>query len=946
MIKQDMRKVISVFVILIIGYITLSGQKIDDRIWNTDPRIMSVIPSGEYKGMLPLVSPVTNKLFTEPVTYYTPAGNLTVSPNFRVHPSTTVQSEVPITRHPTNPQILFGSSNAAAMSGGTYLALLSEGCYVSTNGGTNWFGSDTTNAAPITNHGGDPAPAVGSNGYFYQSYLGFTVKGVYSTYSTNYGATWANANTIITGSQDKNHTFVNDVPSSPYYGRVYVTWSLFTATLPNCVVAYSSNSGATYSGVINVGTSPASHYQQGVNGGTMPNGDAVICWQTPTNTMPYTGDYVGFAKSTDGGVTWNANNNVYNCNGIRGNLFAANIRVNDFPWMGIDKTGGTRNGWIYIVTAEKNLSPAGSDADIVMHKSTDGGTTWSAGVRVNQDALNNGKVQYMPACRVDETGGLDVIYYDNRNVSGDSVQVYVSRSIDGGSTFSDIRVSDHNFKPGSIAGLAIGYQGDYIGITSGNSKIYAYWADNSTGIYQAWMSTIDIGPSITHIPLNNTEQISGNRLVSCTILPAGSGINPVFTKLYYAKNGTAWSNINLTNSGTNWSANLPLSGAGIYNYYITTADSLSRTVTSPENAPAIYNTFIADADTVKPHIIHTPLQNISKQSWPVSVTASAYDNIGLDSVWVRWYKGNSPSVIKQFKLNFVSGTNYSSLFNSLNADVNTGDSVFYRIVAQDVSSNHNKDSTVMYKFAITNVFSNYVCRNVFIPIRDTINSYDSFQVGTHLNILKVNFTMVDLVHTYDGDVLFSLRSPSGTEVVLSAYNSGGLFGANYANTVFNDSATVPISGGLAPFTGTFKADSSLSAFSGQDAYGWWRFRVFDAAVSDTGHISQYCVQILTPGTITGTNNNGIVPSLYSLSQNYPNPFNPVTKIDFLLPIPDFVTLKIYDILGREIKTLVNEPKSAGKYSVDFNGSEFTSGIYFARLVAGNYKNIIKMILLK
>ena len=923
----------------------LTGQNIDYRKWNTDPRTMSAMPSGEYKGMIPVILPLTYKISTTPVTYHTSSGTLVVNPNFRVHPSTAVQSEVPLTRHPTNPQILFASSNAAEMMG-TYLAFISEGMYVSTNGGTSWFGSDTTEAAPVSNHGGDPAPAVGPNGYFYQSYLGYYATGIYTSYSTNYGSTWANTTTIVTGSQDKNHTFVNDVPSSPYYGRVFVTWSLFTAPLPNCVVSYSSNSGVTYSGVINVGTSPAGHYQQGVNGGIMPNGDAVICWQTPITTMPYTGDYIGFAKSTNGGVTWNANNNVYNCNGIRGNLFAANIRVNDFPWMGIDRTGGSRNGWIYIVTAEKNLSPAGTDADIVMHKSTDGGTTWSAGVRVNQDALNNGKVQYMHSCRVDETGGIDVIYYDNRNVTGDSVQVYISRSVDGGTTFSDVRVSDHNFKPGSIAGLAGGYQGDYIGITSGNGKLYAYWADNSTGIYQAWMSIIDISPSITHTPLNNTEQTSGNRLVNCNILPAGSGINPGLTKLYYAKNGTIWSNINMTNSGTTWFANLPLSGAGIYNYYITTTDSLSRTVTSPENAPVIYNTFAADVDTIKPHIIHTPLPNIPKQIWPASVTASAYDNIGVDSVWVRWYKGSSPSNVKQFKLNFASGTNYSSLFNSLNADVNIGDSVFYRIIAQDVSSNHNKDSTELNKFAISNVFSNYICRNSYIPIRDTVTTYDSFQVGTHLSILKVNFAMVDLVHSYVSDVLFALRSPSGTEVILSAYNSGGLFGANYTNTIFNDSATVPISSGLAPFTGTFKPDSALSAFSNQDAYGWWRFRVYDNAIGDTGHISQYCVQIFTAGTITGNINNGNVPSLYSLSQNYPNPFNPVTKINFSLPKQDFVTLKIYDILGREIKTLVNEYRIAGYHSVEFDGSGFASGVYFAKLEAGNYRNIIKMMMIK
>ena len=189
----------------------LTGQNIDYRKWNTDPRTMSAMPSGEYKGMIPVILPLTYKISTTPVTYHTSSGTLVVNPNFRVHPSTAVQSEVPITRHPTNPQILFASSNAAEMMG-TYLAFISEGMYVSTNGGTSWFGSDTTEAAPVSNHGGDPAPAVGPNGYFYQSYLGYYATGIYTSYSTNYGSTWANTTTIVTGSQDKNHTFVNDVP--------------------------------------------------------------------------------------------------------------------------------------------------------------------------------------------------------------------------------------------------------------------------------------------------------------------------------------------------------------------------------------------------------------------------------------------------------------------------------------------------------------------------------------------------------------------------------------------------------------------------------------------------------------------------------------------------------------------------------------------------------------
>jgi photosystem II stability/assembly factor-like uncharacterized protein len=89
-----------------------------------------------------------------------------------------------------------------------------------------------------------------------------------------------------------------------------------------------------------------------------------------------------------------------------------------------------------------------------------------------------------------------------------------------------------------------------------------------------------------------------------------------------------------------------------------------------------------------------------------------------------------------------------------------------------------------------------------------------------------------------------------------------------------------------------------------------------------------------------------IPKEYKLHQNYPNPFNPVTKINYDIPKNTFVTLKIYDILGRETAVLVNETKQAGSYTVEFNASGLTSGVYFYRLETTGYSEIKKMILLK
>ena len=85
---------------------------------------------------------------------------------------------------------------------------------------------------------------------------------------------------------------------------------------------------------------------------------------------------------------------------------------------------------------------------------------------------------------------------------------------------------------------------------------------------------------------------------------------------------------------------------------------------------------------------------------------------------------------------------------------------------------------------------------------------------------------------------------------------------------------------------------------------------------------------------------------YTLLQNYPNPFNPTTNIEFRIADVGFVTLKVYDVLGRRVATLVNRVEQPGNYEVQFNGSRLASGVYFYRLVAGKHVITKKMLLLK
>jgi len=402
----------------------------------------------------------------------------------------------------------------------------------------------------------------------------------------------------------------------------------------------------------------------------------------------------------------------------------------------------------------------------------------------------------------------------------------------------------------------------------------------------------------------------------------------------------------MTNSaGNNWVANIPGNGSpALYKYYIKTCDMAGRVTILPPDAPAGYFSFSASVDATAPVITHTQLGNSGQPMWPSTVNSNVTDNIGVDSVWVEWYK-NTPSVIKKFRLNITSGSNYSGVFNSLNPEVAPGDSIFYVIKAVDNSSNHNVGrlpSAGYYGFMITDQAAQMFCKDTYMPIRDNQITYDTLNIIPFGTIVDLNFKMETLLHTYDGDITFSITSPSGVEVVLS--NRHGSSGENYINTVFDDSASASISTGSAPFTGSFRPETPLSVYNGTEVHGKWILKVNDQAGSDTGHVERYCLNVIY-NAILAVNNNQL-PVKFELGQNYPNPFNPVTTIKYSVPRQSLVKLVIYDILGREVKTLVNEMRTAGTYEAVFDASQISSGVYFYRMESGDFTDVKKLVILK
>ena len=812
----------------------------EDVRWNQDPstKIRMV-------GSYPELPQTDNYVNPNTETRVIRSGNETyvLPPNFRPFPHTATQSEIDAATMRSNPDVLWCAWNSYGP------AFYGTGFALTTNGGLNWTGNFQT----FTPNSGDPACWVWSNGSSWDGRLGHSViQG--AGHSTDNGSTWTfDMNFPGASSFDKNLSAVDNVTGSPYLGRAYTVWTNFGGTYGyRIVMSYSTNGGVTWSTAAPVSPPPSSgHHHQGCDIEVGPGGTVYVVWANcTTNGQNSTEDSLGFAKSTDGGVTWPvATNHAVDINGIRASNLFNGIRAAGFPRLDVDKTGGPYDGWIYVVTGEKTVAPATDAADICMERSTDGGTTWTH-TRVNQDTPGSGRYQYFGSVVVDPGGGVNVEYYDQRNTTGFVTQTYMSRSTDGGDNWTDIQLSDHNFTPAPIPGLAGGYQGDYITMTyASNNNLYPFWADNSSGTYQCWtvQVTIDTVSSGGH-------DIAVGPFLS---LPAQFAINNAYdikTKVQ--------------NVGPSDETGIPVK------FFIN--DTLTNTSNINLNTGAV------------------------------------------DSVSNSW----TPTVPGTYTLKYVS-----ALANDTNR---TNDTVI---------------TIVNVLESIPVPVSTGYCRNALdIPIIDNQTSMDTILVNipNALGIVDVNVLVDSVTHTWDSDLSFDLIH--GDSTVSLIYRRGGS-GDNFIHTYLNDSATTPIASGSAPFTGDFIPDAPLANLNGLDVNGLWILSITDHAAGDTGTLNAWCIDLVYY-TLVGGIQTARIPNFYSLQQNYPNPFNPATKITYTLPKAGNVQLKVYDILGREVSTLVNEVKQPGVYTVEFNASNLASGIYFYRILSGNFTAVKKMVLVK
>ena len=233
-------------------------------------------------------------------------------------------------------------------------------------------------------------------------------------------------------------------------------------------------------------------------------------------------------------------------------------------------------------------------------------------------------------------------------------------------------------------------------------------------------------------------------------------------------------------------------------------------------------------------------------------------------------------------------------------------------------------------------------RAFFIPDNGTVSDSILIPASFGGNLAKLS-VFIALNHTRIGDVSLQLRSPNGTIVTLKPSSAAS---SNDMICIFDNAADTSLSADYnqAPYSRLIKPSGALTAFNGANVTGYWKLTVTDNAVNNRGRMTAWGL-LPTVVTSNGTNNQG-TPRTYSLSQNYPNPFNPETAITFALPREEFVKLTVYDMLGKEIKTLVNQKLQPGSHSFNFDAGELASGMYFYNLTAGEFSETKKMILVK
>lgn len=351
-------------------------------------------------------------------------------------------------------------------------------------------------------------------------------------------------------------------------------------------------------------------------------------------------------------------------------------------------------------------------------------------------------------------------------------------------------------------------------------------------------------------------------------------------------------------------------------FSLTTLAQISITRNDINTHFAIGNAFTTRSDTVVSQI---DIGQLGSTSWDFT---SLVPNVGLDIVatvvdpnstpHIGEFPGANLTLHSQIKVSGVTGENYS--YNSVNSS-----SLMWHGNVIEVELTPGQPSVITTTLdPLETIFT--------FPF--TYNSIENYN-GVKTNVTEV--LGIPLITVLTTVVSSSVVDAYGTMIM----PSGRLVDAL---RVKKDEITI--------IQGPFPIYSRTISYIFEAKDGTQVIVPSDTVQSETGVINNTAPVSWTDRLPSDIKIGEALPDNYILQQNYPNPFNPSTNIEYSIPSESFVELKVFDILGNEVVTLVNEQHSAGVYRADFNAANLPSGMYFARLAADEFVQVVKMTLLK
>ena len=366
--------------------------------------------------------------------------------------------------------------------------------YVTFDGGKTWKTVPTPNPANLVQ--GDDIVVFSSDGIAYHVHLSFdgirqarparAENGMIVNVSKDGGNTWSNGTAAVnhvntvTPFEDKPGMVVDNATASRFKGNVYVAWTRFdvygSSNPEHRTQIYftrSTDQGQTFSMPFRISDTggdclDSDNTVEGAVPAVGPNGEVYVVWAGPLGLV--------LDKSTDGGVTFGKDRVIGDMPGGWDFSVEGLTRANGMPVTGVDLSNGPNKGTLYV----NWIDARNGDPDVFVMSSRDGGTTWSSPVRVNDDPVKNGKVQFFTWMAVDPAdGSINIVFYDRRYGTGTQTGLTLARSVDGGRSFVNHKIDLPQFNANNRV-----FFGDYSGISAYDGRVVPAFMhfDNSNAL--------------------------------------------------------------------------------------------------------------------------------------------------------------------------------------------------------------------------------------------------------------------------------------------------------------------------------------------------------------------------------------------------------------------------------------------------------------------------------